>query len=485
MKSTLLLALTTSLLATTGAAQDPEYCFGDPGADTPCPCNNDNDGSVPGSGCANGVFASGARLTATGGANLAADTLVLATTHTEPNNAGLYFQADNDLRPGLVWGDGLRCAGGNLRRLGVRFSDSSGYSDTSGLPQPISLLAGNVLPGDTKFYQCWYRTTIDPPCGSGVNDFNTSNGYAITWVLHIDPYDGMAPVPSGYFNMGDHHGVGGTNELPVHPVYVDALYVDEHEVSNRKYADYLNTAHAQGLVTVSAGDVYQVGAAGQRLGRTTTSSVLTHLTWDGSTFGVVSGKEDHPVVQVSWYGACTYANQKSRDHGLSPCYEETTWACDFDADGFRLPTEAEWEYVARGGDYGPYYQYPWGNSIDGSMANFLSSGDPYESGADPRTTPVGYYDGNQVPPGVDMANGYGLYDTSGNVSEWCWDWYAADYYTVSPFFNPTGPATGTWHVIRGGSWSLGGSAVRSAYRWGSVPGSVYDSIGFRIVAAQP
>ena len=154
------------------------YCFGD-GVNMSCPCGNNNDGSVPGAGCANGAFASGAKLTGMGVASLAADTLVLATTGLEPNQSGLYFQADNNLDPGLIWGDGLQCAGGSLKRLGVRFSDGTGYSDTSGYPQAISVKAGNVTAGDTKYYQCWYRNPVGSPCGS---DFNASNGYAVTWM---------------------------------------------------------------------------------------------------------------------------------------------------------------------------------------------------------------------------------------------------------------------------------------------------------------
>ena len=156
------------------------YCFGDPADGTPCPCGNDNDGSVPGSGCANGAFASGAQLAGSGTASLAADTLELATTGLEPSQAGLYFQADSDLSPGTVWGDGLRCTGGQLKRLGVVFSDATGYSDTSGYALPISVKAGNVTAGDTKYYQCWYRNPSGSPCG---NDFNASNGYAVSWTL--------------------------------------------------------------------------------------------------------------------------------------------------------------------------------------------------------------------------------------------------------------------------------------------------------------
>ena len=157
------------------------FCFGD-GTGTACPCDNNNDGTLPGAGCANGAFASGAKLTGTGEASLSADTLVLSGVGLQPDNSGLYFQADNDLSPGFVWGDGLQCAGGQLKRLGVRFADGTGASDTSAWTTSISELAGNILAGDTKHYQLWYRDTSGgQPCGVGVNDFNATNGYTITW----------------------------------------------------------------------------------------------------------------------------------------------------------------------------------------------------------------------------------------------------------------------------------------------------------------
>jgi len=170
-----------SIITIVGAVGGPGagYCFGDLGSGTPCPCANDNDGSVPGSGCDNGVFASGAQLTGSGIASVSADSLVLSATHLEPSNSGLYFRADNDLSPGTVWGDGLRCAGGNLKRLQVRFADATGSSATT---IGISAKAGNVDIGDTKYYQCWYRTIVNPLCGHGVNDFNSTNGYAVTWL---------------------------------------------------------------------------------------------------------------------------------------------------------------------------------------------------------------------------------------------------------------------------------------------------------------
>ena len=143
----------------------------------------DRDGTVEGAGCANGQYASGALLSGTGTASLANDTLVLIGEYTENNQSGLYFQANNDLSPGNVWGDGLQCAGGQLKRLGVRFADGSGNSDTSAWTTPISVKAGNIMVGDTKYYQCWYRNQSTPACGSGINEFNLSNGLAVTFTL--------------------------------------------------------------------------------------------------------------------------------------------------------------------------------------------------------------------------------------------------------------------------------------------------------------
>ncbi len=437
---------------------------------------------MPGSGCANGVFASGAPLTGSGEASVVGDTLVLACTGQEPSNSGLYFQADNDLSPGIVWGDGLRCAGGNLKRLGVRFADGAGASDTSAWTTPVSIKAGNVSAGDTKYYQVWYRNPLNSQCGS---DFNASNGYAVTWTAGGGSYDGMVSIPAGTFVMGDHHGVGDPNELPLHSVTLDAFDIGIYEVTNQEYADYLNTAHAQARVTVLSGQVFSVGAGGKHVCDTTAYTGYSEITWNGSTFGVMAGKENHPMTMVTWYGACTYANQKSRDHGLAHCYDEMTWDCDFNAEGFRLPTEAEWEYAARGGEHNPYYRYPWGDSVDGSHANYWGSGDPYEGPA-PETTPIGYYDGNQTPAGADMANGYGLYDTSGNLWEWCWDTFDPNYYSYSPPFNPTGPDTpGSPRVFRGGSWFSDPSELRSACRSADLP--VYRDwyVGFRVLAVRP
>ena len=154
------------------------YCYGDFVDGTACPCQNDNDVSIPGSGCANGSFWSGAHLSVSGTPSKQNDTLVLSTIHLEPNQFGIYFQGDTKISPGTPWGDGVRCVDGDLKRLQVVFSDAAGSSFTT---IAISAEAGNITAGNTKYYQCVYRDTTDPQCGAGVNDFNTSNGYAVTW----------------------------------------------------------------------------------------------------------------------------------------------------------------------------------------------------------------------------------------------------------------------------------------------------------------
>ncbi len=154
-------------------------CYGDPGSGTPCPCGNDNDGSIPGSGCDNGVHSSGAQLTGYGKPNISDDEVFLRATHAEPNNSGLFFQGSLRVNggAGVPFGDGLRCAGGQVVRLQVTFADETGTSMTS---IPIAA-KGGVSPGDFRWYQYWYRTTVDPPCGPGINDFNTSNSILIVW----------------------------------------------------------------------------------------------------------------------------------------------------------------------------------------------------------------------------------------------------------------------------------------------------------------
>jgi formylglycine-generating enzyme required for sulfatase activity len=291
-------------------------------------------------------------------------------------------------------------------------------------------------------------------------------------------------IPGGEFDMGDHFGDGSGDELPVHDVSLDPFYMSVYEVTNREYCNALNVVHTQGLIRVHNGVIYLNGGD-EPLCQTHSADPHSRIYFDDTVFSVASGKENHPIVEVSWYGAAAYANWRSAADALEAAYDLTTWDCDFNATGYRLPTEAEWEYAARGGEDDPYYRYPWGDVFDGSMANYPGSGDPYEDEPLPNTTPVGYYDGTQIPPGTDMINGYGFYDMGGNAYEWCNDWYDDGYYDSSPSYSPTGPTSGTERVVRGGSWGYPPTSMRVADRYMRTPSGFTNDFGFRLVRPAP
>jgi sulfatase modifying factor 1 len=192
---------------------------------------------------------------------------------------------------------------------------------------------------------------------------------------------------------------------------------------------------------------------------------------------------DDPMVMVSWYGAVAYCNWRSVEEGYQSCYDLATWECDFSKHGYRLPTEAEWEYAARGGENSPYYRFPCGDTISHSQANYYANPGGYSYDVSPTT---GYHpDWNDgIRPytsvvGSFSANGYGLYDMAGNVWEWCNDWYDSNYNT-SPYDKPTGPASGTYRVLRGGGWNSDAGHCRVADRYNG-PDYRGDDFGFRIV----
>ena len=302
---------------------------------------------------------------------------------------------------------------------------------------------------------------------------------SVDFLVGYPPPPGMVAIPAGTFEMGDHHGVGDPDEVPVHTVTLDAFFMDIYELTNSIYCDYLNSAYAQGLIEVRNGEVYKYGDTEPYLD-TSSADGDSRIHWDGQVFTVEPGKEDHCLLEVSWYGAAAYCNWRSAQEGLTPCFDLEAWTCDFTVDGYRLPTEAEWEYAARGGEHNPYYKYPWGDPINGSCANYVNSGDPYETGPTPWTTPVGYYDGNQIPAGVDMVNGYGLYDMSGNIMVWCYDWYDGSYYSSSPSDNPRGPASGDYRVLRGGYWYYDTTKLRCAFRYRHYPDRRHNPYAIRV-----
>ena len=180
---------------------------------------------------------------------------------------------------------------------------------------------------------------------------------------------------------------------------------------------------------------------------------------------------DLPVENVSWFDAIEYCNRLSIREGLRPAYtingEEVIW--DRNANGYRLPTEAEWEFSCRAGTITPFST---GADITSAEANF-NGNHPYII-----DNPPGVYRGMTVSVGSFAPNAFGLYDMHGNVGEWCWDWNVV--YTIREEFNPAGADTGFYRVFRGGSWNHPADFLRSARRGGNLPNTKVFFLGFRL-----
>ena len=277
----------------------------------------------------------------------------------------------------------------------------------------------------------------------------------------------MVRIPGGTFTMGDSVNEGNANERPTHSVTVGSFFLQQTEVTYAQWKDIYDW-NASG----SRGYDFAVGQRGS------TSS--------GSALAESAANNLHPVTQISWWDAVKWCNAKSRKEGVLPCYYAdagfgtelksgtlTVVYVNWLAGGSRLPTEAEWEYAARGGL--PGKSYPWGDGISGSQANYDPSGDPFGG-----TTPVGYYNGSQIPMGIDMKNDFGLYDMAGNAIEWCWDWLGS--YSTAVQTDPRGPTSGTTRVVRGGNWGLPSSSSRCAFRNSYSPGSRFSYPGFRVAS---
>jgi len=237
----------------------------------------------------------------------------------------------------------------------------------------------------------------------------------------------MVAIPGGSFEMGSKGAA--PDETPVHKVSISPFWMDRYEVVQEEFRKYElpDPSHFKGA--------------------------------------------RQPLDQINWTDAALYCNDRSRAEGLKPCYDEKTWECDFAADGYRLPTEAEWEYACRAGSS---TRYSFGNS-PASLKDFAW----YTQNASATTHPVGR----------KKPNSWGLYDMHGNVAEWCNDRYSETYYQQSPDKDPRGPTEGKERSLRGGAWNSSPESCRSAYR-ASDPAIddtclANDAIGFRCVRSSP
>ena len=244
----------------------------------------------------------------------------------------------------------------------------------------------------------------------------------------------MALIPAGTFRMGNitNNSYGDSDEKPVHEVTItQPFWMSRTEVTQAQYEAVMGTNPSK---------------------------------FKGA---------DLPVERVSWYEAVEFCNALSQQEGLDTCYSGSgsNTVCDFTANGYRLPTEAEWEYACRGGEETDFYT--------GNMTN--SSCNPL----DPALDRAGWYCGNADDStrtvGQKEPNGFGLYDMHGNVNEWCWDWFDSDFYAASPAEDPRGPGSGTRRVLRGGSWVFFARFCRSAGRYTKDPDNRNFNFGFRFV----
>jgi formylglycine-generating enzyme required for sulfatase activity len=266
----------------------------------------------------------------------------------------------------------------------------------------------------------------------------------------------LVRVPAGSFEIGNKDF---KNAQPVHKVILsNDFYMSKYEITNQQYADMLNYAFEKGSLDKEA----MAETAKRREARGVSKSPQKYqdvfdehsqLTFENGVFKAPQGKENYPVVEVTWYGAAFYCNMLSEKEGLTPLYNLDNWSCEvYGKTGYRLPTEAEWEYAAK---YDDNRIYPWGNQEpDDSYANIKKS---IKAQADVLTTPVGAYS----PRGDSKL---GIADMAGNVAELCNDWYDISYSDKSYETDPKGPAAGlqvyaapmkrylAQKVVRGGSF---------------------------------
>jgi formylglycine-generating enzyme len=238
-------------------------------------------------------------------------------------------------------------------------------------------------------------------------------------------------IQGGEFEMGDRWGRGDSDERPVHLVKLKSFYLSKKEITVAQFRAF-------------------VQATGYRTDADTSG---WGMAWIGDKGGIVKGANwqnpgfpqggDHPVVMISWNDAMAF--------------------CKYT--GTRLPREAEWEYAAREGR--KQYQFPGGDSLTARQANFKLPGnvDPY-----PFTSPVGTL----------AATGFSLYDMAGNVAEWCSDWYDPGAYIDMVRSNPTGPTSGQYRVLRGGSFMDNRDFCRAVERSAGLPDDRVFSVGFRV-----
>jgi formylglycine-generating enzyme required for sulfatase activity len=336
-----------------------------------------------------------------------------------------------------------------ISAVGVVFAPTPNPTLATGTLLPSTTLLGSFsivasgLLENTPYFARAFATT-----SSG-----TDYGAEITFKTSEVPA-GFALIQAGPFQMGD--TLDGISDAPVRQVTVSAFYMAQHETTKALWDEVRTWGMARGYTDLRGGE----GKA-----------------------------SNHPVTTVSWFDVIKWCNARSEKEGLTPCYTvggstirtgqsepEVSWT----AKGYRLPTEAEWEKAARGGQSGQ--RFPWGDTITHSQANYNSySSVAYDITPTRGPHPTYAVGGNNSSPvGSFAANGYGLYDVTGNVFEWCWDWYGS--YGFDAQTDPKGAGKGLFRIGRigrGGSWNFNAPYCRVSFRYENPPSGGHYHLGFR------
>ncbi len=325
----------------------------------------------------------------------------------------------------------------------------------------IEVVANGYISINKKIYIKQNHTTI--------LDYTLKKGTAYRKTIITPSGIEMVYVAAGTFQMGDTWGDGESDEKPVHSVTMSGFYMGKYEVTNAQVVDVFNWALAQGKIMASRSIVKNVEGDQQKL----LDLGFHQIIYNGNELYTENNYDDYPVIGISWYGAVAFCNYLSEREGLTPVYNLNNWTANMNANGYRLPTEAEWEYAARGGNESQSFKYSGSSNVDavawyGDNSN-ASGNSNLDNGQ------------GTLPVGSKQPNELGIYDMSGNVWEWCWDWYVSDHYSNSLQDNPKGPARGSVRVLRGGSWNDRARYVRVAYRFGYAPSFSSSGVGFRIL----
>lgn len=269
-------------------------------------------------------------------------------------------------------------------------------------------------------------------------------------------------VEAGTFSMGG--DVGVTGQKPLHPVTLSPFLIGKTEVTMEALHRVYQWGAEQGLVASDGRSVWN--SEGEPRELIDLDDEDSQLSWKAGALHLQPGAGKLPAAEITWFGAAYFCNLVSRIRGLEPVYDPVSWEADLARDGFRLPTEAEWEFAARGGLSGEATPYAGSDDLDA----------------------IAWWGGNardgRRSVGLLAPNELGLYDMSGNVWEWCNDWYAFGYYSDSERRDPAGPETGREKVIRGGAFNEYYNSMRVDYRFFRTPVSEQVSVGFRVARSK-